>query len=286
MGVDIRTDAEQLRFDVLGPLRVRTGRETVAINAQKPQILLALLLIHSDQVVSIEQLTAQIWGDRIPSRARAGVHVYVSQLRKLFASATNRGCQSGGDSRDCRDSGDGKDADGPLLTRSPGYHLAVKPGDLDLHLFQSLTDQGHAHAQAGRHEEAVECFAAALRLWRGPALNGLRDCAAINSFATWLEEIRLRCTELSIESSLHLGRHHDVIGTLYTLTTDHPLREAFYRQLMLALYRAERRAEALAAYRTARERLRQDLGLEPCRALQDLHRSILLGDDRLAVEAA
>jgi DNA-binding SARP family transcriptional activator len=261
------TDVDHLRFDILGPLRVRAGRETIAVNAQKLQILLALLLIHNDQVVSIEQLTAQIWGDRVPRRARAGVHVYVSQLRKLLAPG---------------DTGQ----ENPLQTRSPGYVLATKPGDLDLHVFQNLADQGRLHAQAHRHEEAVECFEAALRLWRGPALNGLRECAAVDAFATWLEEIRLRCTELSIESSLHLGRHHDVIGSLYTLTTDHPLREAFHRQLMLALYRAERRAEALAAYRTAREQLRQDLGLEPCHALQELHRSILLGDDRLAVEAA
>lgn len=263
----MNTDISGLRFDILGPLRVRTGRETIAVNARKLQILLTLLLIQGDQVVSIEQLTAQIWGDRVPSRARAGVHVYISQLRKLLAPC-------------------GTDQENPLQTRSPGYLLATEPGDLDLHLFQNLAEQGRLHAQARRHEEAVECFDAALRLWRGPALNGLRDCAAIDAFATWLEEIRLRCTELSIESSLHLGRHHDVIGTLYTLATDHPLREAFHRQLMLALYRAERRADALAAYRTARERLRQDLGLEPCRALQDLHRSILLGDGRLAVEAA
>jgi DNA-binding SARP family transcriptional activator len=286
--MDIPADAERLRFDVLGPLRVRAGRETVAINAQKPQILLALLLINGDQVVSIEQLTAQIWGDHVPSRARAGVHVYVSQLRKLFASATRsvgRYDHVGNGNKGNKGGRADTDTDGPLLTSSPGYRLAVEPGDLDLHIFQCLTDQGQAHAQAGRHREAVECFDAALRLWRGPALNGLRDCAAINSFAAWLEEIRLRCTELSIESSLHLGRHHDVIGTLYTLTTDHPLRETFYLQLMLALYRAERRAEALAAYRGARERLRQELGLDPCRALQDLHRSILLGDDALAVKA-
>lgn len=267
-GDRVSTDIDRLRFDILGPLRVRAGQETIAISAQKPQILLALLLIHGDQVVSIEQLTAQIWGDHVPRRARAAVHVYVSQLRKLLTT--------GGDPEQAS----------PLQTCCPGYVLATRPGDLDLHVFQDLTEQGRLHAHARRHEEAVDCFDAALRLWRGPALNGLRDCAAIEAFATWLEEIRLRCTELSIESSLHLGRHHDVIGTLYTLTADHPLREAFYRQLMLALYRAERRADALAAYRTARERLRQDLGLEPCHALQDLHRSILLGDDRLAVEAA
>jgi DNA-binding SARP family transcriptional activator len=255
-----------LRFDVLGPLRVRADEAPIEINAQKPQILLALLLIHCDQVVSTEQLTAEIWGNNIPRRASAGVHVYVSQLRKLLGVAGDSGS--------------------PIVTRCPGYHLSVLPGDVDVHVFQRLTEQGCIHARAERHEKAVECFDAASRLWRGPVLSGLRDCAAINAFAAWLDESMLRCTEQSIESNLHLGRHHDVIGTLYTLSADHPLHEAFYRQLMLALYRAERRADALSVYRTARERLRRDLGLEPCRGLQDLHHSILLGDDRLRMSMA
>lgn len=262
----LSADSGRLRFEVLGPLRVRTDDETIQVNAQKLQILLTILLIHCGQVVSTEQLTSEIWGHNVPRRASAGVHVYVSQLRKLLGAASGAGS--------------------PIVTRSPGYLLSVLPGDLDLHVFQSLAEQGRVHARAEQHEKAVECFDAALRLWRGPALSGLCDCPTISAFVTWLDESLLRCTELSIESNLHLGRHHDVIGTLYTLSTDHPLHEAFYRQLMLALYRAERRADALSVYRNARERLRHDLGLEPCRALQELHHSILLGDDRLEMTMA
>lgn len=261
----LHNESGRLRFEVLGPLRVRADEATIDINAQKLQILLALLLIHRDQVVSTEQLTTEIWGNNTPRRASAGVHVYVSQLRKLLSAG-----------------GPGN----PIVTRSSGYQLSVMPGDVDVHVFQSLAEQGRIHARAEQHEKAVECFDAAFRLWRGPALSSLRDCAAINAFTTWIDESMLRCTELSIESNLQLGRHHDVIGTLYTLSADHPLNEAIYRQLMLALYRAERRADALSVYQTARERLRQDLGLEPCRGLQDLHYSILLGDDRLRTSVA
>jgi DNA-binding SARP family transcriptional activator len=144
-----------------------------------------------------------------------------------------------------------------------------------------LFERGRLDAKAGRHEQASESFAAALGLWRGPALGNLRDGPMLGAFATWVEEARLQCLELMIESNLALGLHREMIGQLYSLAGEHPLRETFYGQLMLALYRAERQADALAAYRSARETLHDQLGTEPGRALSAMQRAILRTDNRL-----
>jgi DNA-binding SARP family transcriptional activator len=250
----------------LGPLRARGCTSDSAINARKIQLVLAILLIKHDQVVTIDQLSAEIWGDHAPRRATAALQVYISQLRKFLGRAS--GLES------------------PIVTRPPGYVLTVGPDELDLYIFQSLVRQGREHARAQRHEEAAASLESALGLWRGPVLSSLRDSPAVNAFAAWLEEARLECAEMLVESTLALGRHRDLIGFLYGLTAENPLREVFHRQLMLALYRAERQADALKAYRQARETLNTELGLEPCRALRELHRAILLADDRLEFQAA
>lgn len=143
--------------------------------------------------------------------------------------------------------------------------------------------QRRGHVRRGRYEEAAAAFEEALRLWRGPALSELRGGPIIRGFVTWLEEARLECTELLAEANLALGRHRESVGFLYDLTQHHPLREVFSRQLMLALYRSDRRADALKVYRSVRESLHDELGLEPCRALSDLHRAILQSDAHLEV---
>jgi DNA-binding SARP family transcriptional activator len=255
-----------LRYEILGPLRVRDEHGVAPINARKMQILLAVLIIRANEMVSIDQLTVEIWGQNSPRRPSAALHVYISQLRKLLG-------RSGGTAN-------------PIVTRPPGYLLSAAPQELDLHLFGQLVQLGRTHAKEERHEQAVDCFDAALRLWRGPAMSTLRDSPTVNAFATWLEEIRLQCAEMLVESNMALGRHRDLVGFLYALTVEHPLREGFYRQLMLALYRAERQADALKVYRSARDTLRNELGLEPGRALRELQRAILLADDRLELGRA
>lgn len=256
----------KVRFEILGPLRVvdATG-ESSSVSARKIEVLLAVLLVRSGQVVPTEQLIAEIWGENAPRRAIAGLHVYISNLRKFL----NRPGQH------CR-----------IVTRPPGYLLEMGGDELDLHAFQRLVFQGRSHARGHRHEEAVEAFESALDLWRGTVLGDLRDGLVISGFARWLEEARLECIELFVESNLALDRHREMVGYLYSLITEYPLREAFYRQLMLALYRSDRQADALHVYQVAWERLNDEVGLQPCRALRDLQRAILMTDDRLDARTA
>jgi DNA-binding SARP family transcriptional activator len=242
------------------------GETASFVGPRKVAILFALLLARSDQVVSTDQLISETWGGRPPRRANAAVHVYVSQLRKFLAGA-------------------GGDAD-PIVTRPPGYMLRTGSDVLDVHEFQRAVQQGRTAGRRGQHEEAVRHFETALDMWRGPVLGELRDIAAVNAFATWLEELRLECLELLVESLLELGRHREIVGRLYNLTTEHPLREAFYRQLMVALYRSERRADALSVYQKVRQELHAELGLEPCRALREVHRAVLTADPQLDLQAA
>jgi DNA-binding SARP family transcriptional activator len=225
------------------------------------EILLAILIIRANHVVPLDQLITEIWGDRAPRRATAGLHVYVSQIRKFLHRPFH--------------------AESPIVTRPPGYLLDTGSDDIDYHQFLGLVDRGRACAREECHEEATGYLDDALALWRGPVLSDLRQGPITEGFVTWLMETRVECVEMLIDSQLALGHHRELVGRLYSLTAEHPLRESFYRQLMLALYRSERQADSLKVYQTARRTLNDELGLEPCRALQDLQRAILRGDEKL-----
>ncbi|PTA47671.1 AfsR/SARP family transcriptional regulator [Micromonospora sp. RP3T] len=250
-----------MRYEILGRLQVNDGQRAATIGAQKVETLFAVLLSQPNQIVAASQLMDEIWGERLPGRAAAGIHVYVSQLRKFLSRFTG--------------------PDTPVITTAPGYVFDPRDGDIDFQLFERLTRLGKKHAREKRHRQAVSHFESALALWRGPVLSGLTLGSLLSGFAVHLTEFRLECTEALIESYLALGRHRELIGRLYSLIAENPLREAFYRQLMLALYRSDRQADALKAYQSARLVLREELGLEPCRALQDLQRSILSADYHL-----
>jgi SARP family transcriptional regulator, regulator of embCAB operon len=255
-----------VRYEILGPLRV-VGRNGVSfISARKIEALLATLLIQPDHLVTADQLIAEIWGDRPPRRATAGLHVYISELRKFLSR--------------------NDDADSRIVTRPPGYVLNVGSDEIDLRTYLDLVAQGRTHVREQRKEEAVDCFERALGLWRGPVLGDLASGPMTQAFATWLAETRLECIEMLVDVQLQLGRHRELGGRLFSLTAEFPLRETFYRQLMLALYRSERKAEALNVYKSARRTLHGELGLEPCRALQELHRAILVADDQLLLATA
>lgn len=249
-----------MRYEILGPLRVRDGEHGSAIGARKVEMLLAIMLTRANQVITIDQLINEIWGEHAPRRAVAGVHVYVSQLRKFL---------------------DRQGYPNPLETRSPGYTLRVEPGELDSDVFQGLVKAGRAHMEEGRIANAAIVFERALAMWRGQVFSDLWRSPILSGFATWLTELRLGSIEMMVDAQLELGRHREYVGLLYSLTAEYPLRETFYRQLMLALYRAERQADALSVFRSARRILDEELGLEPCQALQDLQRAILLGDNSL-----
>ncbi|MGW5352854.1 AfsR/SARP family transcriptional regulator [Streptomyces sp. NPDC004031] len=231
------------------------------MSARKIETLLAVLLIRVDQVVTVSHLTAELWGEQAPRRATAALHVYVSQLRK-FLDRPDR-------------------PENPIATHSPGYLLSLGDDTLDVHEFQQLVARGRTAMKRNRHEEASAVLGQALTLWRGPVLSELRHGQTVNSFAAWAEEARLECIEMRTDADLELGCHRELVGQLYSLTAEHPLREAFHRQLMLALYRSERQSDALRVYANVRSTLNSELGIEPGRALRDLQRSILLDDGRL-----
>ncbi|MCO1581923.1 AfsR/SARP family transcriptional regulator [Crossiella sp. SN42] len=251
-----------MRFEILGRLRVASQAGPQFLTAPKREVVLATLLLRANQVVSVEKLVTEVWGQVPPRTATAALHVHVSQLRKYLAESCG--------------------LDNRILTCSPGYLIRVGPGELDLDVFQAEVARGRELVRGGRHEEAVAVFHTALAMLREPALNEINGGSIITSFLSWLEEVRLECLELLVESKLALGWHRELVSHLHSLVREDPLHEGFCRLLMLTLYRCDRRAEALQVYQNARAVLRRELGLEPCRALSDLHRAILTADERVS----
>lgn len=246
-----------LEFRLLGPLEVREGERVVTLPRQKQRALLAALAIRAGQSVSSERLIEDLWGDDPPRTAGASLQNVVSQLRRLLG-------------------------DGVILTRPPGYALDVRPDQVDALLFEQLVDEARSAHAAGR----VELLGRALGLVRGPPLADV----ALEPFAepaiAWLEERELTAWEALVDAELELGRHGDVIPRLEAIVDRHPYREEPRAQLMLALYRGGRQAEALAVYRDMRTLLVEELGIEPGERLQELERAILRQDPALRGEPA
>ncbi len=243
-----------MRYELLGPLRVSDGRGYHFLSAPKMETTLAILLVRAERVTTKDQLVTELWGESPPPRASAALHVYISQLRKFLGSGE------------------------AIVTRPSGYVLRLRDAEYDVDDFQRAVAHGRLLLQTGRYEEALAQFEEALRLVRGPVLDQAPEGPVLAAFAAWAEEERLDCLELSIEARTALGRHREVIGPLNGLVTQYPLRESFYRHLMLALYRSERRADALGVYRTAQRVLQAELGVRPCQALRRLHHAILTSD--------
>src|SRR6266542_4446544 len=254
-------------FRILGSLEVYDNERPLSLGGHQQRALLALLLLRANQVVPVDEIVEDLWGARPPPSATKSVQALISKLRKLLA-------EPGAEAEDASE-------DGILLTRSHGYVLTVVPGELDLHRFQSLTEEGRRALAAGRPDEAEERLREALALWRGPPLAEF----AYESFAqveiARREELRRSALEERIEADLALGRHHDLIPELEALAAENPLRERLRGQLMLALYRSGRQAEALQVYQQARHTLVDELGIEPGQALQRLEQAILQQDESL-----
>jgi len=234
-----------MEFRILGPLEVFENGRRLDVGGAKQRALLAILLLHANEVVSTDRLIDALWEDDAPETGRKALQVYVSQLRKTL----------------------GKER---IATRSPGYRLQVEPDELDLSRVQRLLDNGQA--------------AEALALWRGPALADFSYERFAHGEITRLEDLRLVCLEARIVDDLGCGRHAAVVGELEALVREHPLRERLRAQLMLALYRSGRQAEALEAYQHAREALVEELGIEPGRSLRELQQGILRQDPALDVD--
>ena len=234
---------------MLGPIEVRSDGRTVEIGRGKQRALLAVLALNAGKVVSTDRLIDELWGDEPPATATTALQVYISKLRKTLG-------------------------EGAIETRDPGY---VLHGELDADRFEVLVSS----ARGAEPERAAEVLAEALSLWRGAALCDV-DLPLDRSR---LEELKLAATEQRIDADLARGRSSELVGELETLVGEHPLRESFRAQLMLALYRAGRQAEALEAYRAARTALMDELGIEPGPRLHQLEQAILRQDDSLAAAA-
>jgi DNA-binding SARP family transcriptional activator len=249
-----------MEYRILGPLEVRVGNRAIELRGARQRELLAVLLLHANEVVSSDRLIDELWpGDPPPTAAKV-IQNSVSQLRKLLEPEV-------------------------LVTRSPGYLLLLQPGELDADRFQRMVEQARADLSANAAAEAAEQLREALALWRGPALADFADAPFARVEAARLEELRSAATEDRIEAELALGRHGDLVAELEALVAQHPLRERLRAQLMVALYRSGRQAEALRVYHETREILVEELGLEPGRALQRLERAVLVHDPSLELGA-
>src|SRR6478609_10181522 len=243
-------------FAILGPLRVVGPEGEIELRAPKHRALLATLLLgYRDGAVSATRLIDVLWDETPPATATKALQVHVSQLRRLLGADT-------------------------IETRPSGY--AVRVGSLDLQRFEALA----AQARTAPPLEAVELLREALALFRGPPLADAPLYGPASGDSDRLESARLEALERRLELELDLGRGPELVAELERLTAEHPYRERFHAQLMLALYRAGRQADALDAYRRARTVLVQELGIEPGRELQRLENAILAQDPSLDVQAA
>ena len=253
-----------VEFGILGPLEIAAGGQPLPVQGARTRAVLAMLLVHANQVVPADRLTAELWAGQPADRAAASLQVRVSQLRKALRAAG--------------------EAD-RLVTRPPGYLIRVTPGELDAPRFEHLARDGETALAAGDGALAARRLDEALGLWRGAALADVDDAPFAQAEARRLEERRLAALESRAEARLACGGHRELIGELETLTAAHPLRERLWAHRMLALYRAGRQAEALRAYRDLRAILTGELGIEPSPALRELEGRILRQDAALAPPA-
>lgn len=240
-------------YRLLGLVEVWAGGRSIPISGHKPRAMLAVLLIHSGEVVTTERLIDQLWDEDPPRTARNLVHCYVSQIRSVLASAGNAG----------------------RLRRQPGgYSLAVHPGQVDLHRFNALVDRARRARAAGLLADAASLLKTALSLWRGQALGGVVSKSLLSVVGGQLDERRLAATEDWVDASLALGRHAELISELRGLVAAYPFRERLTGQLMEALYRSGRPAEALQVYRATVEVLDRELHVAPQPHIESLASAI------------
>ena len=264
---------KKLEYRVLGSFEVRAGGRLVGLGGEKPRALLAILLLHRNEVVSADRLIDDLWGESPPETALRTVQSYVSRLRKALGP---NGASSSGESESGRVANGGV-----LVTRSRGYVLEVAPGELDLERFGELAERGRNALAAGNPDEAATVLREALGIWRGPPLADFAYEPFAQAVIARLEELHLAAVEDRVEADLALGRARGLVGEVRDLVARHPLRERLRGQLMLALYRSGRQAEALEAYQEFRRTLSEELGLDPGPALQQLELSILARDPAL-----
>lgn len=256
MGMEVRA---LVQFRVLGALEATRDGAPVRLGGERQRALLALLLIHANQLVSTERLVGHLFGEDPPGSAANAVHVAVSRLR--------RSLQNGGQ--------------GPLRTRPGGYVLELEPDQLDASRFERMLAEGRSLRAAGEPDGAAARLRDALALWRGAPLADVGLLESLQPEVRRLEELRRLALIERLDAELALGRHAELIPELEALVASEPLQERLRGLLMLALYRSGRQADALAVYRQMSELMRDELGLEPSRELRELERMVLRQEPEL-----
>lgn len=247
---------KRLEFGLLGPLEMSVDGALVPLGTPKQRAVLAMLLMNRNHPVGVDRLITGVWDESPPSGARASIHSYVSNLRKLLSGA-------------------GIDPPAVLVAAPPGYRLNTPNDTCDLGRFITAKTAGVHAAAAGRFEEASQHLSAALAEWRGPVLDDLRDFQFVNAFTTSLVEEKILAHAAQAEAEIACGRAFTVITELETLTQEHPYREQLWAQLMTAYYLTDRQSDALAAYRRVQKSLANDLGIDPGPNLRALNERIL-----------
>ncbi len=243
-------------FHALGPLTVRRDGLLVNLGGPKQRMVLAVLLIHSNRVVSVSDLIDSVWGEDPPTAARHTLLSYISELRKLL--------------------------DGRPERTGPGYLLKIETEEFDVLRFETLASEGRSRIK-NDPSKAAEGLSTALALWEGRPYDDLIGQPAVDVEVRRLEEMRLAVLEERIEADLGVGRHGELIGELEALAREHPFRERLTGQLMQALYRSGRQVDALRVYSRTREKLVEELGIEPSPGLRELEQRILEQDPDLEV---
>ncbi|WP_433509756.1 BTAD domain-containing putative transcriptional regulator [Nonomuraea sp. CA-143628] len=244
-----------MRLQVLGPMRFWTGCDWAPIPSPRPRTLLALLTIGAGRPITTERMIAELWPAKPPPTAATLLRGYILQLRRAL----------------------GDDGGETIITRASGYEIRRAADETDVARFDALTTQGRTALVKGAAGEAHRLLSQALALWRGEPYSDTLPTAAVSAEVSRLGERRLTATEARIEAGLLQGRGPELIHELQGLTSEHPLREGLWAQLMRALHAADRRADALDSYRRARQTLVAELGLEPGPELRELHQAILEG---------
>lgn len=250
-----------MQFSILGALEVRDGDRMLSLGGPRERALLAFLLLHANEVVAADRLLDAVWGAELQGVRRSGLHVRISQLRKRLGPAR-------------------------IVTRPPGYLIELKPGELDLDRFEQRTSDGRRALADGELDRAVRHLDEALSLWRGAPLGDVALEPVAAADIARIDELRWAAVESRIEARLLLGRHDELISEVEAAVSQQPLRERLREYLMVALYRAGRPADALAAYRDARRTWVEELGIDPGRRLRQLEHDILVQDPALDLPAA
>ena len=253
-----------MEFRVLGPVEVVRGGQVFAAGGARARAVLAMLLLNANRVVSAGRLAGEVWPDLEPDRAAANLQVRLTELRRALRTAGEAG---------------------RLVTRPPGYIFRVAVGELDVSRFEQLAAAGRAALAGGDAAGAARLLDDSLALWRGPALADLGDLPFAGTERARLEGARLDAVESRLDALLACGRHRETLAELENLTAKHPLRERFWAQRLLALYRCGRQADALRAYRELRAVLAGQLGIEPGPELRQLEGRILRQDSQLGYRA-